>query len=271
MSEGPVSFALDGSIARLTLNRPEFGNAIDLAMARALLMTAIRCDTDPAIRCVVLTGEGRLFCAGGDIRLIASAGEYAAALLSELAGTLHMAISRLARMRKPLLTLINGPAAGAGLSLAIFGDIVLAARSAHFTTAYSMLGLTPDGGMSWLLPRFVGLRKAQEMILTNRRIVAAEAEEIGLITRMVEDSEIVEEGAAVATSLSQSATAALGATRSLLLGSFAAEFETQLDKETRAITAAAARVESREGIAAFLSKRKPNFGETDSDGDGQRS
>jgi 1,4-dihydroxy-2-naphthoyl-CoA synthase len=111
LSDVFLRFALEGSIARLTLDRPEKGNAIGLDVARALLAAAIRCDTDPDIRCVVLTGAGRLFCAGGDIDLFASAGDGAAALLSDLAGTLHMAISRLSRMRKPLLVLVNGPAA----------------------------------------------------------------------------------------------------------------------------------------------------------------
>jgi 2-(1,2-epoxy-1,2-dihydrophenyl)acetyl-CoA isomerase len=162
-------------------------------------------------------------------------------------------------MPKPLLVLVNGPAAGAGLSLALLGDVVLAARSAHFTAAYSAVGLTPDGGLSWTLPRLVGLRKAQEMILTNLRVTAAEAERIGLVTRMVDDELLVNEGAAIAASLSHSATAALADARMLLLGSFTASLESQLELESRTIGAAGARAESREGIAAFLQKRKPNF------------
>jgi len=260
MTDEPLLFAVENSIARLTLNRPDTGNAIDLDLAWALVEAAIRCDADAAIRCVVLTGAGRLFCAGGDIGLFASAGERAPALLSELAGTLHMAISRFARMSKPLLVLVNGPAAGAGFSLAMMGDVVLASRAAHFTAAYGGIGLTPDGGMSWNLPRLVGLRKAQEMILTNRRVPADEAERIGLVTRAVEAAALEDEGAATALSLSRSATVALGAARALLLTGFAAGLETQLEEEARAISAAGGRAEFREGIAAFLGKRKPNFG-----------
>jgi 2-(1,2-epoxy-1,2-dihydrophenyl)acetyl-CoA isomerase len=256
----PVSALLvevAGGIARLTLNRPEAGNAVDLPMARALLEAAIRCDHDPRIRCVVLTGAGRMFCAGGDIAEFAAAGDRADAFLSELAGTMTLALSRLARMAKPLLVLVNGPAAGAGLSIAIAGDIVLAAASAHFTAAYTAIGLVPDCGLTWWLPRVAGLRAAQEMILTNRRIGPEEAARIGLVTRIAEDIE--SEGRTVAIALAASPVAALGASRALLLDSFAASPETQCEREARALAAAGVGAEAREGITAFLAKRKPDF------------
>lgn len=145
--DGPVLLSKDGPIARITLNRPDAANAVDLDLARALLQATISCDHDPAIRCVVLTGAGKLFCGGGDVGRFEALGDDVPAFLSELAGTLHMATSRLMRMAKPVLVLVNGPAAGAGLSLALCGDIVIAARSAHFTAAYGAVGLSPDGGM----------------------------------------------------------------------------------------------------------------------------
>jgi len=259
MSETPVLLTRAGPIGQITLNRPAHGNAINMEMARGLAAIALQCDTDESIRCVVLSGLGRLFCAGGDLGVFKDAGDQMAGLLSELAGTLHTALTRLARMKKPLLTLINGPAAGAGLSLAILGDVVLAGRSAHFTCAYTSIGLTPDGGMTWMLPRLVGVRKAQEMLLTNRRVEAGEAEQIGLITRVVGDETLAEEGARIASTLARSATRALGATRSLLLQSFDSSFETQLEREARAIAAAGKDSESGEGIAAFASKRLPDF------------
>lgn len=254
-----LSFSLAHGIARLTLNRPDAGNAVDFDLARALAAAAVRCDSDPAIRAVVLTGAGRLFCAGGDARLFASAGDRAGELLSELADILHRAVARFARMRKPMVTLVNGPAAGAGLSLALCADVVLAARSAHFTAAYGAIGLTPDGGMTWLLPRLVGLRRAQEILITNRRIAASEAETMGLVTRAVDDTALESEGARVAEALAQAATGAVGATRALLLESFDNGLEVQLEKEARAIAAAGAGPECREGLAAFLGKRKPDF------------
>ncbi len=258
MSEN-LLFEQHGGVATITFNVPDKGNAIDLDFARALVTAAMRCDQDASIRCVVLTGNGRLFCAGGDISLMERAGDALPAALSELAGILHMAISRFARMPKPLLCLVNGPAAGAGMSLALLGDVVLAARSAHFTAAYGAIGLTPDGGASWLLPRLVGLRRAQELIITNRRLTAPEAEAMGLITRVVEDEALREEGAKMAAQLERAATGAIGAARALLLESYGAGLETQMERETRAIAAAGGGPEGREGIAAFLAKRRPNF------------
>ncbi|KFL45220.1 enoyl-CoA hydratase/isomerase family protein [Sphingobium sp. SA2] len=254
-----IAFTVEDGIGRITLDRPEAGNAITLPLARALLAAAIRCQTDAAIRCIVLTGNGRLFCAGGDVQLLAGAGDKRSEVLSELIATFHAAVARLARAPKPLVTLVNGPAAGAGFSLAMLGDVVIGARSAHFTAAYGAIGLTPDGGLSWLLPRLVGLRKAQDIILTNRRIKAEEAEAIGLVTRIVDDEALVDEGLRVATALADAPMAALAASRALLADSFETGLETQLDRELRSMAAAGAGQESEEGLSALLAKRPANF------------
>lgn len=259
MSDEPLLVSIDGPIATLTLNRPAAGNAIDLPLAQALMQAAIRVDQDATVRCVVLTGAGRLFCAGGDLPAFAAAGDQVPGFLSELAGTLHMAVSRLQRMAKPLLVLINGPAAGAGLSLSLIGDIVIAARSAHFTAAYGSVGLSPDGGMSWLLPRLVGMRRAQEMIIANRRVNAEEAAATGLITRMVEDADLSLAGAEAAQTLAIAPTRAIGAARNLLLDSFDGPLEAHLDRETRRIAASGATNDCREGVAAYFARRKPDF------------
>jgi 2-(1,2-epoxy-1,2-dihydrophenyl)acetyl-CoA isomerase len=250
-----ISFALEKGIATLTLDRTQQGNTIDLPMARALLEAALRCDEDDAIRCVVITGRGKLFCGGGDIVSFAQAGDSIGSFLSELAGTLHMALSRFLRMRKPLVTLVNGPAAGAGMSLAIAGDVAIAARSAHFTAAYGALGLSPDGGMSWRLPRLVGLRLAQDIILTNRRVTSEEAAAIGLVSRAIEDDALAEAGAKVAAELAASPTAALGAARNLLLDSFETPLEGQLEREARSIATLGRSAETRGRVAAFLAGR----------------
>lgn len=254
-----IALSVGDGIATITLDRPDAGNAITLPLAQALLTAAIRCESDQAIRCVVLTGRGRLFCAGGDVPLLAGAGAQRPAVLSELIATLHAAIQRLARMPKPLVTLINGPAAGAGFSLAMLGDVALGARSAHFTAAYGAIGLTADAGLSWLLPRLVGLRKAQEIILTNRRIKADEAEAIGLITRTVDDEALAEEGDKVARALADAPVGALGAVRALLTDSFEQGLEAQLDRELRSMVAAGAGTESEEGLSALIAKRPANF------------
>lgn len=259
MNDSPVLLTMDGPIATVTLNRPQFANTISQALADALLDAAIRCDADPAVRCVVLTGNGKLFCGGGDISAFAAAGDKVPAFLNRLAGTLHMAVTRFLRMSKPLLVLVNGPAAGAGLGLAIAGDVVIAARSAHFTAAYGAVGLTPDGGVSWLLPRLIGMRRAQEIILTNRRIPAEEAAEIGMVTRTVDDDQLAGEGARMARQLARSATGAIAGARALLLESANTPLETQLERETRTIALAGGSAECREGVSAFLERRKPDF------------
>lgn len=253
-----LRFERDGARARIVLNRPQAGNAIDLPMAQALVTAAIACDQDETIRCVELTGEGRFSCVGGDVAAFATA-ENTAAFLSELAGVLHMALSRLARMSKPLVVSVNGPAAGAGVSLAALGDLVLAKRSAHFTLAYGAIGLTPDGGATWLLPRLIGLRRTQDLIMSNRRVLAEEAATIGLITAMVEDADFVAEVDAACARLARGPTAALGGAKALLATSFANGLEIQMELEARAIAAAGARAESREGVRAFLEKRAPDF------------
>lgn len=258
-ADSPLLFERRGTVAVLTLNRPVAGNSFDVPLARAMMEAAIICDEDASIRCVMITGNGRLFCAGGDVDGFANAGEGAGALIKEITAYLHMAISRFARMGKPLVTAVNGPAAGAGFSLAMLGDLVLAARSAHFTLAYTAIGLTPDGGATWLLPRLVGLRRAQELVLTNRRVPAEEAVGMGLITRVVDDGSLLEEANKLATQLAAGATQALGQARRLLLSSFDSSLETHMEMESRSIGEAARSPHGREGASAFLAKRKAEF------------
>lgn len=255
----PLLVEVGGGIARLTLNRPEAGNAIDLAMAKALVAAAIRCENDATVRCVVLTGAGRLFCAGGDLGAITSAGAARPFVLDELAGTLHMAVARLARLSKPLLVLVNGSAAGAGFGLALLGDIVICSKRAHFTSAYTRIGLTPDGGLSWLLPKLAGLRRAQDIILTNRRIDAYEAETIGLVTRVVPAEALADEGEAIAGQLLGAATGAIAAAKALLREGATASLETQLEREAQSIARAGGTPEAEEGLAALRAGRDPDF------------
>ena len=162
-------------------------------------------------------------------------------------------------MPKPVITAINGPAAGAGIGLALLGDIVLADPAAHFTLAYTAIGMSPDVGATWLLPRLVGLRRAQELCLRNRRVKADEAERIGLITRVVESGTLAGEAAALADELAGAATTALGTTKRLLLDGLSAPIEQHLEAESRGISSQARSLDGREGIAAFVAKRQPQF------------
>lgn len=255
----PVLLELSDGVARIVLNRPDRGNAINQPMADALLDMALRCANDPDVRCVVLTGAGKMFCVGGDIADFAGNSAGIAAFLSRLAGTLHQAMTILAAMNKPMICLVNGPAAGAGLSMAISGDMVLADPAAHFTAGYLGIGLTPDGGMTWLLPRLVGMRQAQDIILTNRRVDATEAAAIGLISRVVADTELEREGAELAARLASGAVASMGAARRLLHESFASGFASQMDRELSSIARAGESAEGREGVRAFLERRPADF------------
>lgn len=257
--DGPVTLSIADGVAWLELAQPQQRNAIGPALARALAEKAEICATSPQVRCVVLTGRGDFFCVGGDIDLFAQAGADAQAQVLDLAHGFHRAVACLAAMRKPLITAVNGPAAGAGLSLAILGDIAITAASAHFTAAYSAVGLTPDGGLTWTLPRLIGMRRAQDMILSNRRVDAQEAVSIGLVTRCVADDELLDAARWQASRFAAGPVGALGQCRALLLAGQDATLTEQLDAEAASIAAACAGAEGREGVAAFLSKRPPEF------------
>lgn len=255
-----LRFELEGGIARLTLDRPKAANSIDLELGRALAAAAIRCDEDPAIRAVVIAAEGRFFCAGGDLASFGSAGDRVPALLKELTMSLHAALSRLARGRAPVIAAIQGPAAGAGMSLACAADFVVASEGASFTMAYTRAGLVPDGSSTWVLPRLIGTRRTLELMLRNRTLSAAEALDWGLISQVVPAAELAGAVDALATELAAGPTEAYGLTKRLLLLSSTEGFESQMEHEARAIADSARSADGREGIAAFLEKRKPRFG-----------
>ncbi len=258
MTETALRFELADHVARLTLDRPE-ANALDLDLARALMQAAIRCDHDPDVRAVLLTGTGRFFCAGGDLRAMSAYGALLPSGLKEMTVHLHAAVSHFVRMRAPLVIAVNGAAAGAGMSLAAAGDLVLAAESATFTMAYTAAGLVPDGASSWLLPRLIGLRRTQELMLTNRRLTAPEAHDWGLVTRVVADDRLADEAAALAATIARGPTAAFAGVKRLLCDSFTGGLETRMEAEGRGIAEVAATADGREGIAAFLERRRPTF------------
>ena len=250
---------MQDNVAHITLDRQEAANSIDLNLARQLMHTVLRCDDDPAVRAVVITGRGSTFCVGGDLKSFAAEGERLSLHLREVTTYLHAAVSRLTRMDPPVIAAVNGTAAGAGMSLACACDFVLAAESARFTMAYTKVGLTPDGSSTYFLPRLVGLRRALELTLTNRVLSAEEALDWGIVSRVVPDGKLVEEAETLATDLASGATAALGASKRLLYGGWTETLETQLEHESQAISDISRTADGREGIAAFLDKRAPSF------------
>lgn len=246
-------------IAKITLNRPDAANGLNMTMAQELLHAAIHCDEDPLVRAVLITGNGKMFCAGGDLKSFATYGDEIGAKLKQLTTYLHGAISRFARMDAPVIIAVNGTAAGAGFSLAVSGDLVLAAESAKFTMAYTAAGLSPDGSSSYYLPRLIGMRKTQELMLTNRRLSAEEAMQWGAINRVVADDDLQQVAAELAVQLAHGPTLANGAVKKLLHSSFSNGLETQMEDEARYIAAMTKLDDGKEGISAFMEKRKPEF------------
>ena len=253
-----ITFDLSDHVAHITISRPEAANSLNRELATDLMMAALRCHQDAEIRAVVITGEGRLFCAGGDLKTFSAAPDISDYIL-ETTTYLHAAMSRFSRMDAPLIAAVNGAAAGAGMSIACASDLVLAGESARFTMAYTNAGLTPDGSSTYFLPRIVGLRRALELTLTNRVLTAEEAADWGIVTRVVPDDELLAEAATLATELAQGPTGAFGATKRLLHSGWRESLETQMEHESVAIARAASAPEGREGVAAFLEKRPPDF------------
>ena len=259
MTYQALKFEMEGSIATITLHRPDAANSLNQQMGDELLAVANRCASQRDIRAVILTAEGRMFCAGGDIAGFADA-ENTGELLRALTTSLHGAIARFQRMDAPLVVAVNGVAAGAGMSLALTGDIILAAESAKFTMAYTGIGLSPDGSSTFFLPRLVGPLKAKELMLRNPVLSAADALEIGIVTQVVPDDELNSAAQACAEELAAGPTRAYGEVKRLVADSFSNALETQMEQETRAIADLSNQsADAKAGIAAFLAKQKPEY------------
>lgn len=253
MSDAPVLLSVADGVAHVELNRPDASNTIDLPFTAAFLDALARARDADAVRVVLLTGRGRMFCAGGDLGAMDAAPDRSA-YLQELADALHVAVRVLDGLEKPVVVGVQGAAAGAGLSLVLGGDLVVAGRSAAFVTAYTSVGLTPDGGQSWLLPRVVGLQRALEVTLTPRRLCAQEAQDWGIVTRVVDDEAVADQAAALARRLADGPAAAFGRARRLLRGSWDRDLSDQLDVEARTIAASVAEPDSAALIARFVSR-----------------
>lgn len=252
----PLLFTLEGGIATLCFNRPATLNALDVATALATRDAARRVAADPSVRAVVLKGTGKAFVAGGDLpTLQADPGRGAA----ELLGPLHDAVRLLHGQNAPVIAQVHGAAAGAGLSLMLQADFVLAAEGTRFNLAYINLGTSCDVGGSWFLPRMVGLRKALEIALLGDTLDAAEALRTGLVNRVLPAAELDAAVAELAARLAQGPTVAYGHMRRLMRDSFRHDLATQLDAEALAFDRCARTTDLTEGIDAFLAKRPARF------------
>jgi 2-(1,2-epoxy-1,2-dihydrophenyl)acetyl-CoA isomerase len=246
-------------IALLTLNRPEAFNAFNLEMVNLLAESLISLSVDGEVRGLVITGRGKAFCAGGDLKWIMSHPQGPPAAFHELAARFHQAVLEIRRMAKPVIAAINGMAAGGGFSLALACDFRVMERSARLRQAYTSNGLSIDGGGSFTLPRLVGAARAMEILAFDEPISADKALDWGLVTRVVEDGQALETALAMAEELSGKSLASFAWSKRLITDAFDVSFETQIEKERRALSACAAHREGKEGLQAFLEKRKPSF------------
>jgi 2-(1,2-epoxy-1,2-dihydrophenyl)acetyl-CoA isomerase len=259
MSYQAIKFQREGSIARITLARPGAANALNFAMGEELYEVAKSCAAEPGIRAVILDAEGKIFCAGGDVLTFAEAGDELPATLRRLLDTFHPAVEIFSSINAPLIASVQGVAAGAGLSLLSSCSFVIASDKASFTMAYTGIGMTPDGSATYYLPRQIGLRRAEELMVTNRRLSAAEAVEWGLINQCVEADVLTNTVQSLAEKIASGPTLAFGRTRQLLMDSLDNNFSQQLEAEEKAIIDMAKTRDGLGGVAAFKDRKKPAF------------
>jgi 2-(1,2-epoxy-1,2-dihydrophenyl)acetyl-CoA isomerase len=258
MSAPTVQVETHGAVALVTLNRPDNSNTLNLQMAMDLLAAAMTCARNAAVRAVVLTGAGRNFSFGGDLRAMPQRELALADHIRELTTYLHAAISHFVRMDAPVVAAVNGTAAGAGVGLVAMADLALCARSSRFNLAYTSVGLTPDAGTTFLLPRAVGVKRAMELLLLNRTLAAEEALSWGLVNEVVADERLLGRALEVAERLAHGPMSAYGASKRLIAHSIGA-LESQMVLESETIAAQATSSDAAEGIGAFLGKRTPQF------------
>ena len=255
-----VLLEIDGAVATMTLNRPESLNAIDHVLAKDLRETAREAEMNSKVRCLVVRGSGPAFMAGGDIRafkerLSKNLDRY----IIDVTHDLHDAIMAFRRMPKPVIASVHGAAAGAGFSLAMSCDMVIATEDAVFTLAYSVLGASPDGSSTYSLPRLVGYHRAMELMLLSDRFGVERAQELGLINFIVPKDELKAETKKLAERLSNGPTFAYGRAKALLGKSLERGIGDQLDAEAQNIMECSRTADFAEGVDAFLNKRKPTF------------
>ena len=257
MTYETILTARDGDVLTLTLNRPERLNAASLDMADEINAVL---DHLEGARAVLITGAGRAFCSGADLQSRGEAsiagGSAPYAALTQHYNPLMM---KLARLPVPVVTAVNGPAAGIGCSIALAGDFAVAGKSAYFLQAFVNIGLVPDGGASWMLPRLIGKARATEMMLLGEKISGEKAESWGLIYKCVEDAALIDEAMALARRLAAGPTLALGVMRRNIAAALDADYASALVAEAEGQRLAGASADAVEGATSFLQKRKAIF------------
>ena len=252
-----ILFSIENSVARITFHRPQVFNSMNAPMRQEILEVLDVCEKDTAVRAVYITGSGRAFCAGEDLQEVTDPNGPS---LTEIISTGYNPIVwKIRSLDKPVVCAVNGVAAGAGANIALACDITVAAGSATFTQAFSKIGLIPDSGGTWTLPRLVGFQRATALMMLSDKINAREAADMGMIWKVFPDETFAEESLRLAETLAAMPTKGLAFTKQALNRSFGNDFATQLDVEDQLQTAAGQTHDYREGVAAFLEKRKPVF------------
>lgn len=256
----PVLTQLHGGLLEVTLNRPDAYNALNLEMMSQLAETLSSAAADDAVKGIVISGKGKAFCSGGDLKWISQQTEEEGSVLYRLAPQFHLSIVEIRRMPKPVVAAINGIAAGGGFSLALACDFRVMGRSAVLRQAYTSSGLSIDGGGSFALPRLVGLARAMEIMAFDEPISSTQALDWGLVTKVVADKEVLSEAFSMLERLAQGALHSFAWSKKLMTDSFNNTLETQLELERQGISDCATQPNGQEGIKAFVEKRKPSFG-----------
>ncbi len=253
-----ITTQIENKIATLTLNRPEVFNSFNREMALLLQDELDACEKNPEVRAIVLTGSGKAFCAGQDLKEVTSP-ELNPGFKKILEEHYNPIISRIRNIEKPIIGAINGVAAGAGANIALACDIVVASENASFIQAFSKIGLVPDSAGTFFLPRLIGFQKASALMMLGDKVSAVEAEKLGMVYKVVTPENFKEEVNNIASILANMPTKALGLTKRLLNNSMQNSLEEQLNLESKLQIESAQSEDYAEGVDAFINKRKPNF------------
>ncbi|MBI57698.1 MAG: 2-(1,2-epoxy-1,2-dihydrophenyl)acetyl-CoA isomerase [Spongiibacter sp.] len=255
-----IRFVVEAGTAFITLNRPEALNSFTVEMHLEFRDALTRCADDQSIRCVLLTGEGRGFCAGQDLNDRAVApGEASPDLGDSVEKYYNPVVRMITSMEKPVICAVNGVAAGAGANIALACDIVIAARSASFIESFCKLGLIPDSGGTWHLPRLLGMARAKAVAMLGPKISAEQAKEWGMIWDVIDDDQLVEQSREMATTLATQPTKGFAFTKQALYASATNTLDEQLELEKELMRAAGQTQDYKAGVDAFMNKRTPEF------------
>ena len=249
---------IENKIATLTFNRPEVFNSFNREMALLLQAELDACECNPEVRAIVITGSGKAFCAGQDLKEVTSP-ELNPGFKKILEEHYNPIISRIRKIEKPIIAAVNGVAAGAGANIALACDVVIASENASFIQAFSKIGLVPDSGGTFFLPRLIGFQKATALMMLGDKVSAMEAERLGMVYKVVSPENFLEEVNSIANTMANMPTKALGLTKRLLNESMKNSLEEQLDLEGKLQIESAQSEDYAEGVDAFVNKRKPEF------------